>query len=796
MVVILSLSVGAVTAVYSLLYALALRPVDAPRPHELVQLTTFNHRNQNSDLTWRQYRAIAERQQVFKSLFASIQQGVFTAETGHSMVRASISGVSGTYFSEFDARPAVGRLIEPSDVNEAAATGEPIVILSWSFWQREYGGDPNVIGRSLTVDLVPLTIVGVAPKGFKGLSIVIEHDLTVPIPLVPKISQSEASMIAGTSSWVAVTGRLRGGVTLEQARAQLQALWPGVLTDAAPQQFVTAQREEYLKRTLGVDAGATGWERGLRLRYMQALYVLLGIAGVVVLIAGANLCSLIFTRAEARRHELAVRLALGSSRARLIGELSVEGLIVGIGGTAGGLALAAIASNRLIALLLRDYSVPTAFEVSPDRVVTAFASITGVGLALAVTTAAAWLITRRGVALSAGVRTVARTSMTGRILVGAQIALSIVLLSHASLLIRSVAAMANRDAGFASSGLVVAYPTERTGQYRTIDPALYYAQALERVRSVAGVQSAAFITSKPDGGATPFELTGRAGTPITDGDVTAELPQISPGFFDTMNISILRGRDFTIADAGEAPKVTIISETLERRLFGAGQGIGQRVRLSRRPEWQDALVVGIARDARLFDVRGGNVSIAYTPAVQSGELANWKFLVARAADGSLPEIQRAVDGLGVEYIRRFQTLEDARARTILQERVLAGLGAFFGALALILVSVGVYGLLSYALSLRRKEFGIRLALGASPSRLAAQLAASVGVTTAAGIAAGLALTLFTTPALRSVLVNTSPYDPAAIAAASTLLLLIGGLASAAPMRRTARVDPVAELRRD
>jgi predicted permease len=686
-------------------------------------------------------------------------------------------------------------LIEPSDLNEAAVSGEPVVVLSWSFWQREFGGDPGVIGRSLTADLVPLTIVGVAPEGFKGLSIALEHDITVPITLIPAISQSEASMIAGTSSWVAVTGRLRDGTALEQARAQLQALWPGVLADSAPQQFITSQREEYLKRTLAVDAGATGLERGLRLRYARALNVLLGIAGIVVLIAGANLCALVYTRAEARRHELAVRLALGSSRGRLIRELTLEGLIVGAIGTAGGIALAAIASDGLMAFLLRDYIVRTAFDASPDRLIAAFASISGIGMQMTVTAIAAWMATRHAVALSAGSRTVARSASAGRLLVGTQIALAIVLLAHASLLLRSVAAMASDDRAL-WDGVVLAYPTERVGKYRTLDPALYYAQALERVRAVPGVEASAFITFKPQGGATPFELAGRAGTPIADSDVTAEFPQVSPGFFDTMRIPLLRGRDFTFADAGSAPKVAIISETLEQRVFGPGKGLGQRVRISRRPEWQEALVVGIARDTPVFDVRGGNVSIVYTPAVQTGSLANWKFLVTRAPEQALPAIQRAIDALGVEYLRRFQTLDDARGRTILQERVLAGLCAFFGALALLLVSAGTYGLLSYALSLRRKEIGIRLALGADARSMARAVVFDGLAIAAIGIAIGMAGALASVPLLRSVLIDVSPYDPIAIGAACVALITVTLAASLAPAARAARVEPLLELRQD
>ncbi len=794
-ILILTVSVGAIAAVFSMLYALVLRPVDAPRPHELVQLTTYNHRGQNTDLTWRQYRAVSDRQQAFTSVFASIQQGVFTVETGHATVRAAISGVTGSYFAEFAARPALGRLIEPADLNESTGTGEPVVVLGWDFWQRQFGGDPTVLGRSISVERVPLTVIGVARRRFLGLSIAIEHDITVPITLIPKVAQ-EDTMFSGTSSWVAVTGRLRGGVTVAQARAHLQALWPGVLADAAPQTFVTTQRDEYLKRTLSVDSGATGWERGLRLRYTNALYVLLGIAAIVLLIAGANLCSLVFTRADARRHELSVRLALGSSRGRLIRELTIEGVLLGLAGTAAGLGLATLATDWLTAFLLRDYGVRTAFDASPDRLVTAATLAGGVTVAMTVTAAAAWLATRRQAALGGGSRTVARSSSIGRVLVGAQVALSIVLLSHASLLVRSVASMATGGAGFNRESLLAGYPIERVGKYRTLNLATYYPQALDRVRALPGVAAAAFITTRVQGGALPLEPAGRASTPIGDGDVAVETPQVSTGFFETLGLPIVRGRDFSIGDTDATAKVAILSEALERRLFGEGQGLGARVRISRKPEWQDVLVVGIARDASLFDVRGGNQLIVYTPAVQGGSLANYKFLIARAPETAVPSLQRAIDDLGVEYIARFQTVEYSRGRTILQERVLAGLGAFFGALALLLVSVGVYGLLSYALSLRRKEFGIRLALGAEPARIATQLASSIAVTMTAGIATGLALTVLTTPALRSVLVQTSPYDPTAIGGASIVLLLCGALAASAPSLRASRIEPLSELRHD
>jgi putative ABC transport system permease protein len=275
-----------------------------------------------------------------------------------------------------------------------------------------------------------------------------------------------------------------------------------------------------------------------------------------------------------------------------------------------------------------------------------------------------------------------------------------------------------------------------------------------------------------------------------------ECPQISPGFFRTLGVPILRGRDFTYADTEKSAKVAIISRQLERQLFGDGNGLGQRVRITLRPELQNAEVVGIVGDARTFDVRGDNRAIAYLAAIQSGPSAHYKWLVARAAASAAPELQRTIESLGVEFLPRTQTLAYARGRTILQERVMAGLGGYFALLALGLVAAGIYGLLSFVLSLRRKEIGIRMALGADARRMARSILGAGLAVTISGIAVGLLGALATAPLLRSVLVRTSPFDPIAIAAACVMLLIITTVASLAPAARAARVEPLSELRRD
>lgn len=796
-VVILAVSVGAAAAVFSLLHALLLRPLPVPNPHELIQLSTASQQGRVAELTWDQYRALAARQSVFSTLIASIQQGVFTVDAGSSTLRGSVSGVSGNYYQQLGARAAIGRLIEPSDIDEASITGQPVAVLSWSLWQREFGGDPSVIGRVFTVEAVPLTVIGVAARGFMGLSVTIEHDITVPITLVPAISQ--VPMTVGTTvSWVATTGRLQPGISLDQARAQILALWPALLRDTAPAQLTPAQRDDYQQRTIAVESGATGIERGLRRRYTQALYVLQAIATIVVLIAGTNLCALIVARTQARRQELAVRLALGASRARVLRELILEGALLGLGGAAVGVPLAGYASGAITRFLLRDYAVPTALDTSPDRYVVMAAVAASVGVSVIMSALAArWATGARTLTLSPGAtRTVARSARAGRVLVGAQIALSIVLLSQASLLTRSVYGVLTEDSGLTGETILEGSAVERVRAYRDLDPAVYYRLALERIRALPGVTAAAFSTWRPEGGTLPIEPVGAAGSPIESSDPTAEIAMVSPGFFETMGVAMVRGRDFTFADTASTRKVTVISEEFERRLFGAGHGLGRQLRLSRRPEWQDVEVVGIVRDARVYDVRGGNRAIAYTPAVQAGSSAHYKSLIVRAPASTAPAIQRAVDALGVEYIPRMRTLDYIRGWTLLQERLMAGLSGFFAALALALVSIGLYGLLSYVLSLRRKEFGIRLALGAVPARVAAQLAASVGATIIAGIGAGLVLTVLTTPVLRSVLINTSPHDPLAIGGAAVMLLIVALLATAGPARRTAQVQPLTELRQD
>lgn len=792
----LTLGVLAVTTVFSLLWGLVLRELPVPRPGELVQLTTTDSLGRTFDLSWRQFQEVSRHQNVFSSVIGSISQGVFTIEIGDAALRRSVTGVSGNFFAELGARPTIGRLINATDVGLPSASPERVAVLGWAFWHEQFAGNPAVLGRTLKVEGVPVTVIGVAPQGFLGLGITIEADVTVPLTLVPTISEAEASMRDGLVRWVATTGRLAPEQPLASARAQMGALWPSVLEAAAPPGLKGDSLREYLALRLEVASGARGLERGLRSRYERPLYALVAIGVLVLAGCAINLCTLMFARMESRRREFDVRLALGARRRAVIHQAGLEGAVVAVAGAAAGVALASYASPAIAAFLLHDYAVRTSLDVAPDATVAALAFVMTVTIGYGVAAAAAHIASASGSsdALRGGGRTHSRSWRPGRWLVGAQIAVSIVLLVHAGLLARTLQELTVQPGSLTSDTVLLGFPQQRVGAYRQLAADHYYQQALERVRGAPGVTAAAFTRARPQGGALPMQPVARAGSAATESDVRAEVAAVSPGFFAALGVTVLRGRDFTFADSERAPRVAAISAELERRLFGEGLGIGARIRISHNPDAQDVVVIAVVGDAPVFDVRGGNAVIAYTPALQQGALAHFKWLVARAPAGSSRDVQRAIEGLGVELVPRLQTLSYVRGRTILQERVMAGLGVAFGILALAVIAVGLYGLFSYVVSLRRREFGIRMALGAAAPRVAGTILSDGCRITAAGMACGMGCALLTTQALERVLVATSPRDPMVFLGAGALLSLVAIAAVAIPAARAARMDAVTELR--
>jgi hypothetical protein len=396
---VLTLAVGAATTTFALLNALVLRELPVPDAHELVQLHTRDRLGREADLTWRQFQELTRQQRVFSAVVGWIAQGVFTVQTQNGQQQRSVTGASGDYFDELGARPVIGRLIQRTDVDIETATAQPVAVLGWTYWQEHFDGDAGIIGASLRVQGVALEIIGIAPPDFRGLGITIEPDVTIPLTIVPAISEAEHLMLHGTARWVATTGRLAQGETLESARAQLLAAWPVIQAAATPLDLQGGLLQDYRDTALEVNSGSRGVERGLRGRYATPLLALLGISVLLLLASGANIASLMFARQDARQHERAIRLVLGARRIRLLLEMAAEGALLGALGALGGIAFAWYATTAITALLLQDYVVRTSLDVAPDRFVITVASasaiaVGGLLLGSAIVLAASRLLTR------------------------------------------------------------------------------------------------------------------------------------------------------------------------------------------------------------------------------------------------------------------------------------------------------------------------------------------------------------------------------------------------------------------
>lgn len=795
---VLVLALGANATVLGLLRGLVLRPLPAPHPDELVGVSTRDSQGSEAGLTWRQFGELRRHQQVFSSMLGSVASGVMTTAIDGGTIEASAAGVTGEFFGELGATATVGRLINDHDLDVDASTAQPVVVLSWSFWQRHFKGDRDAVGRFLTVEGRPLTVIGVAPPGFRGVGIAVEPDITVPLPLVPTLAENEAAMLSGTSRWVTTVGRLAPGQSLTSARAHIETLWPDLRDAAMPPTLTGGLRDRYQSLAVDVQSASTGVERSLRRRFTRALLLLMALACLLLVAAAVNLGSLMFARVEGRQQELALRLALGARRGALMRDAAWEGGFIGALSGAVACVLAAFAAPALASLILEEYIVPTTVAVAPDGPTVAATLAGGVLAGVLTSVLCSWHVLRRGTGSSqvGSSRVVAASWRVGRVLVGAQVAVSIVVVSMATMLSRNVGALTTADPGHDIDGVYVGYPHPRVGAYRQLDAGQYYQQALARVRAVPGVQAAAFSTQKPRGGAMPMEPVGLVGTAPGSDDRLAEVTSVSPGFFDALGIPVIQGRDISSSDTEDRPRVAVVSRSLARQLFGDGPAVGRRIRVSARPEGQAVEVVGVVADAALFDVRQANVSVLYTAALQSGTSAHYKCLVVRAQARSLPEVRMALESGGVESMPQIVSLAYITGRTLLEERLLAMLSGYGGAVGLVLVIAGMYGLLVYVQHLRRKEIGVRMALGADPARVVRMVLGDAWRVSVVGIGVGLLATYAASDVLRTVLLGSDALDPWAAGVAAVLVLGAATVAAARPALRAARVDPLMELRRD
>jgi predicted permease len=797
----LTLAIGANSSVFSLLSALVLRDANVRDPRSLVQVSSITQPpNLEGGLTYAMYDDFKRRQQVFSSVIGWRANGIYNIDVEGQHARGLVAAVSGNFFDELGARASAGRLLSVSDVNEPSAEPSMVVVLGHAFWQRAFASDPAAIGRHVDVEGIAFTVIGVAPPNFVGLGMYIEPDVTVPLTAFPKIANhTPASLLTNPSTWVRVTGRLKPGISIDQARAAVELLWPDIQAANMPPSLQGARRDAFLATGVSVRSAAKGNETGprMRARFTQPLYVLLAIALLVLVIACLNLASLMVARGVAIGHDIGVKMALGAARLRIMRAVVVEGVLLAIGGGLAGVLAALWISDALAKLIFQDFTVRATLDVTPDaRVVVFTAALTLAGGVLC-SLVAAWRAGRQDIMVSMrqGTRTATSRRHAGRWLVAAQVAVSLMLLVHGGLLIRSLQKVRAVSSGMDVSNVVVAYPTARPGGYQNVDNDGYFRNLVARLELIPGVQRAAISNFKPAGGGVGGgELVASAESAPDAEGVRATFMSVSPQLFDVLRIPMREGRDFRWSDQSRSPRVAVVSQALAQRLFNGAPGLGRRVRVGLHPGRQDIEIVGVVGDAHIYDLKDPNLASIYVAALQEPELVDGKCLVIRGSGLSLQAIDARLAPFGYETVSRAESVEYIVDRVLLQDRLVAMFATFFGAIALLLAAVGVYGLMSFEVNQRLREIAIRVALGADRRTVVRTVVGDgVGIATV-GLVAGVLLALSSVEVLRSLIFGVTPYDVTTIAAAIATLSSVATLACVPPALRASRADPTSILR--
>lgn len=794
-VVILALAIGANAGVVSLLNALLLRELAVREPSSLVQVAFTTPREADGPLTYTMFQELSGRQHVFSAVMGWTGAAVRDVDIDGAIASAAVFSATGNWFTELGVRPAMGRLLNNSDMSLAPLSTEHVAVIGYRFWQRHLHADAGVIGRTIRINGVPLTIVGVAERGYSGVRLAIEPDVTIPLAAVSVINNLPVDTFAKRhTQMIRIVGRLAPGVSIEQARAQIEALWPEIREVSTPPNLTTAQRSQHSALNIGVTSMARGSEPNLRSQFSQPLFVVLGIAALVLAIACVNLASLTLARTVARSHEIATRLAIGATRWRVCRQLLVEAVMVSLAGGIAGVVAGGWVSGAVATVILADFNVPTSFDATPDAnviaITLAMAAVVG---AIFSTAPCWWVLRQRGTSLRADRPANSDSGGFGSLLVAAQVALSIVLVVHAGLLVRSLQEVRAIDTGVQADDVAVAYTRPFVGGYANLDNDAYYPILIERLRSLPGVQHVSVSLLKPGGGGgidSAVTAVGEDGGSATDVTRTP----VAPDFFNTLGVPLSEGRDFSWQDNSRSRAVAIVSESLARRVFRGGATVGRHIRIGNQPRLQDVEIVGVVADSRIYNPKDGNLDAVYVAALQDPEDASYKCLVLRGASVSSAEIGSVVAALGHEYVSAIEPLNYIVGRTLLRERLTAAFGSFFGLLAVALSAIGIYGLMSCVVTRRRREAGIRLALGEEPRQLLSRVLRSAVMVAAIGTAAGLAISLVTVSLTRSMLFGIPARDPITFVSAAGIMAAVAVAAALLPAIRLARVDPMSALR--
>ena len=805
----LALGIGANTAMFSLLDQVVLKLLPVSHPEQLVIVReTGNHFGNSygpNTISWPMFEDLRDNNQVFSGMFCRFPASVAIGY-GDRAGQISAELVSSAYFQTLGVRAILGRTISHDD--DSVPDSKPVVVLSYSFWQSYFGADPHIVGRTFAINGHPMTVIGVAQPGFDGVEMGNPAKVFVPIMMKTEMTPHSDGLKDRRRrlSWVTAYGRLKPGLTAEQAQASLQPLLHGILEIEAQQPEFTrsatsADRQVFLRNRIQLLSGS---DNGLREDMRTPLWLLLALTGAVLLLACANLANLFLARATAREREFAVRLAIGAGRARIVRQLLVESLLLSGGGTIVGLALAFVADRTLLRIYLPADAV-NEFAVSPIPDVRVLAFAVGVmlltsvvfGLLPAVRSSRTEItpsLGDRSGALSAG-----GTSLR-RILVGIQMSLSLLLLFAAGLFVRTLRNLENVGPGFPTGHLLTFTTTPTLSGYSYDETKSWYERLSVNLQAMPGVESVALSTMPIlRGFAWQNAILGKSfeGMPI---EQQPYLSQVSPDYFSTLGIPLIAGRAFTPRDVAPTD-YAVVNESFAREYFPGRNPVEQRLGLvdDMRTVTPNTEIIGVIADTKYRDLRETPHAQAYFPYLAISNIRGMTAYVRTKGDPR--EFENALR----ERMRQFdphvpvvdlQTVSEQIGFSLRTERLVASLSAVFGGVATLLAVIGLYGVMAYAVLRRTREIGIRIALGALRSNVVAMIMREVLLLIGCGLAAGVVLALALASLIRSQLYGLNARDPSTLIGAAIVLALAAGLAGLIPALRASSVDPTTALRQE
>jgi putative ABC transport system permease protein len=791
----LALGIGANTAIFSLVDSVILKYLPVNHPEQLVQVVDGDKDGEYTNPIWEQLR---DRQDVFSGAFA-YSANRFNLARGGEARYARGNLVSGDYFATLGLGTILGRTLTVSDDKRGCGAN---AVLSYDFWQKEYGASPEVLRQSIWLDGHPFQILGVIQPGFTGIEVGRGVDVYVPICSDP-IMHPEYGRLDGRSWWwLSIIARPKPGLSVEQVHVRLKVLAPQIYAATIPPNFQPADQAGYVKTALLTVPASNGLSQ-IRTQYQRALWTLMVVAGVVLLIACANVANLLLARAAVRQKEIAIRMAIGAGRSRLVRQLLTESLLLSFAGAGFGILFAQWGARLLVRLLSTTNSA-VSLDLTIDLRVLGFAIAAAILTGVLFGMAPAWKGTRVDpqAAMKANARGVvdAQTHFgLGKSLVVVQVALSTVLVAGAGLLLNTFLKLTTLDAGFNPDHILLVNVDLRNANYPKDRRIAVFEEMLQHLRAVPGVRSASASTLTPVSGQgwnTNVEADGFVAK--SRRDAISWMNRTSPGYFETTGTPFVAGRDFNSHDTLGSPLVAVVDEAMAQKfLGGVEKAVGRTFQWMAGPTKRTLEVIGVVKNTKYRNLRDDPPPIIYVAQSQDtspGVTESFELRVAGPPTSVVSAVKDSLAQVNPDIMLDFRTLTTQMEETLTRERLLATLSGFFGGLALLLATIGLYGVMSYNVARRRGEIGIRMALGAGQSRVLRMVLGEVAVLISIGLASGLGASLATTRFVESFLYGIKPNDPWTFSLAAGVLALAATLAGFLPARRASNLDPMTALR--